>query len=227
MKSMADHLEEMPLFPLNTVLFPYAQVLLHVFEDRYREMIRHCMQYDQGFGIVLIRSGSEVGDTADPYLVGTAVRIVSVQTFDDGKMDVKVQGERRFRIRRMDDESKPYLVGQVEPVIEMEVEDTPRTDALVLKTREYVQDYIESYFSRFDMKIAKVKLPQDATALSFVVANFLQIENIQKQHLLETTDTLERITEMIPILEQHMQEAAMPQYTRLDRLQVEEFISPN
>ena len=224
---MAEHLEEMPLFPLNTVLFPYAQILLHVFEDRYREMIRHCMQNDQGFGIVLIRSGSEVGEPADPYLIGTAVRIVSVQTFDDGKMDVKVQGERRFRIRRMDEESQPYLVGQVEPVIEMVVEDTPRADALLIKTREYVQSYIESYFSRFDMKIAKVKLPQDATALSFVVANFLQIENIQKQHLLETTDTLDRISEMLPILERHLNENQTPDYVRVDWRQVEEFITPN
>ncbi len=224
---MAEHLEEMPLFPLNTVLFPYAQILLHVFEDRYREMIRHCMQNDQGFGIVLIRSGGEVGEPADPYLIGTAVRIVSVQTFDDGKMDVKVQGERRFRIRKMDEESQPYLIGQVEPVIEMVVEDTPRTDALLIKTREYVQSYIESYFSRFDMKIAKVKLPQDATALSFVVANFLQIENIQKQHLLETTDTLDRITEMIPILERHLHETETPDYVRVDWRQVEEFITPN
>lgn len=224
---MAEHLEEMPLFPLNTVLFPYAQILLHVFEDRYREMIRHCMQNDQGFGIVLIRSGSEVGEPADPYLIGTAVRIVSVQTFDDGKMDVKVQGERRFRIRKMDEESQPYLVGQVEPVIEMVVEDTPRADALLIKTREYVQSYIESYFSRFDMKIAKVKLPQDATALSFVVANFLQIENIQKQHLLETTDTLDRISEMLPILERHLNENQAPDYVRVDWRQVEEFITPN
>lgn len=224
---MAEHLEEMPLFPLNTVLFPYAQILLHVFEDRYREMIRHCMQNDQGFGIVLIRSGSEVGEPADPYLIGTAVRIVSVQTFDDGKMDVKVQGERRFRIRKMDEESQPYLVGQVEPVIEMVVEDTPRADALLIKTREYVQSYIESYFSRFDMKIAKVKLPQDATALSFVVANFLQIENIQKQHLLETTDTLDRISEMLPILERHLNENQTPDYVRVDWRQVEEFITPN
>lgn len=223
---MAQHLEEMPLFPLNTVLFPYAQILLHVFEDRYRDMIRTCLQYDQGFGIVLIRNGSEVGDTAEPYMVGTAVRIVSVQTYDDGKMDVKVQGERRFRIRRLD-ESKSYLVGQVEPVIEMELDDTPRADALVLKAREYIQLYIESYFSRFDMKIAKVKLPQDPTALSFVVANFLQIENIQKQHLLETTDTLERIADMIPILEQHMLEAAVPSYTKFSKEQADEWINPN
>lgn len=226
MSSMADHLEDLPLFPLNTVVFPYAQIQLHVFEDRYRELVRHCTQYDQSFGIVLIRSGDEVGGSAEPYMVGTAVRIVSVHTFDDGKMDVRVQGERRFRVRKID-ESRAYLVGQVEPVIEMEVEDTPRADALVLKAREYVQAYIENYFNRFDVKIAKIKLPQDATALSFVVANFLQIENLQKQHLLETTDTLERISEMLPILEQHIVEAKTPTYTKLSPDQLTDWIHPN
>src|SRR5688500_15065586 len=99
---MAQQLEEMPLFPLNTVLFPYASVQLHVFEERYREMVKDCLAYDMPFGIVLIRSGSEVGGAAEPYLVGTAVRIIKVHTYDDGSMDVQVRGERRFRIRRLD-----------------------------------------------------------------------------------------------------------------------------
>jgi len=226
MSSMGDRLEELPLFPLNTVLFPYAQLQLHVFEDRHRDMVRHCTQYDQPFGVVLIRSGKEVGGEADPYMVGTAVRIVSVHTFDDGKMDVRVHGERRFRVRRLD-EPRPYMVGWVEPVVEMEIEDTPRAEALVMRSREYVQAYIENYFARFDVKVAKIKLPTDPTALSFVVANFLQIENLEKQRLLETTDTLERLTDMIPILEQHMVEAKSPDYHKITRQHMEEWISPN
>ncbi|MCA0359986.1 MAG: LON peptidase substrate-binding domain-containing protein [Armatimonadetes bacterium] len=223
---MAGAAEELPLFPLNVVLFPYATLQIHVFEERYRDMVRHCLQYDQGFGIVLIKSGSEVGGPADPYLVGTACRIVSVQTYDDGTMDVKIQGERRFRIRKLD-ETKSYPVGYVEPVVELEVEDTPRADALTLRTREYLQAYIEAHFQREEIKVAKVRLPQDPTALSFVVANFLQIDNQQKQHLLEVTDTLERISEMIPILEQHMMEAKVPQYTKLTVQDLSEWTSTN
>lgn len=226
MPSMGHRLEEMPLFPLDTVLFPYAQLQLHVFEDRYREMVRHCTQHDQPFGVVLIRSGEEVGGQAEPYLVGTAVRIVSVHTFDDGKMDVRVHGERRFRVRKLD-ETKPYLVGYVEPLIELEVEDTPRAEELVLRSREYVQAYIENYFSRFDVKVAKIKLPTDPTALSFVVANFLQIENLDKQRLLETTDTLDRLSEMIPILERHMVEAKVADDHKVSPSHFREWIFPN
>lgn len=198
---MSSPMEELPLFPLNAVLFPYAEIRLHVFEERYREMLRHCVQFDTGFGVCLIREGDETGENADPYMVGTYARIVSVQTYDDGRMDVQVKGERRFRIRKID-ESLPYMVAQVEPVVEAEIEDTPRSDAIVLKAREYLEELITSHLSQFDFRIAKIQLPQDPTALSFNVANLLHLANIQKQHLLETTDTIERIGDMLPVLEQ-------------------------
>src|SRR5579863_7566944 len=111
---MSQELEELPLFPLSTVLFPYATVQLHVFEERYRQLVHDCLQLDTSFGIVLIRSGPEVGGQAEPYMVGTTVRITRVHTYDDGRMDIQVQGERRFRIRRIDN-TKAYLVGHVEP----------------------------------------------------------------------------------------------------------------
>jgi Lon protease-like protein len=223
---MGQRLEELPLFPLHTVLFPYAQLQLHVFEDRYRELIRRCLQYDLPFGVVLIRSGQEVGGTAEPYMVGTAVRIVSVHTYDDGKMDVRVLGERRFRVRKLD-ETQPYLVGWVEPVVELEVADTPRAQALVYRARECVEAYIEVYFAKFDVRVARIKLPQDPTALSFVVANFLQIDNLEKQRMLETTDTLDRLEDMIPILERHIEDAKSPAYFRLSREHLTDWIHPN
>lgn len=221
-----DDLEELPLFPLNAVLFPGAKTQIYVFEPRYRELIDWCLENDSGFGVVLIREGQEAGGPVDPYLVGTVVRLEGVQPFEDGTMNVQIRGERRFRIRRLD-ESRPYLVGFTEPVVELEVEDTPRTDALVLKVREYVEQYIESFFSRYDMKIARVHMPTDPTLLSFAVANFLQIENLDKQRLLETTDTVERIADMIPILEQHILEATPAELHKLTPEEMADWINPN
>jgi Lon protease-like protein len=223
---MGDELEELPLFPLNAVLFPYGKTQLHIFEDRYREMIRYCMQYDKDFGIVLIRSGKEVGGTAEPYMVGTAVRLESVQQFDDGRMDIKIRGERRFRIRKFD-ESRSFLVGYVEPLVELEVEETPELEELFMRAKDYVTSYIQSYFSRIDMKISTIKMPADPTALSFVIANFLQLENREKQRLLETTDTVERIEEIIPILEQHILEVKSPEVYKMDESHFAEWIHPN
>lgn len=201
---MPDQLRELALFPLETVLFPYASIQLHVFEDRYREMVRDCMEFDKPFGIVLIRSGHETDAHIEPYLVGTAVRIKQVHTYEDGRMDLHVQGEDRFRIRRLD-ESRTYLTGYVEPVVEAEAEDSPRTDALMLKAREDFQMLVEGLIARPGFNV-QVIFPTDPMALSFTIANLLPIENREKQSLLETTDTLERLARLIPILENQLLE---------------------
>jgi uncharacterized protein len=221
---MSAELEQIPLFPLSAVLFPYASVQLHVFEDRHRAMVQECIEYDRPFGIVLIRSSSN--GHAEPYMVGTMVRIMRVHTFDDGHMDVQVQGERRFRIRVLD-ESKPYLTGLVEPLIEMEVEDSPRADALIWKARESFQIWIKHLLARQDFNI-QIRFPEDTVALSFAIANLLPMENLEKQRLLETTDTLERLQGLIPILEEQILEAGKP--TNVFRLRPEdlsEWITPN
>lgn len=222
---MSQELEELPLFPLSTVLFPYATVQLHVFEDRYRQLVRDCLEFDTSFGIVLIRAGSEVGGDPDPYMVGTTVRINRIHTYDDGRMDIQVQGERRFRIRKIDD-TKPYLVGFVEPVVELEMEDSPRADALVMKAREDFELWIQRLISRNEFNV-QVKFPDDRVALSFAIANLLPIENLEKQRLLETTDTLERIQGLIPILEEQIIEAKPRTYFKLRAEDLQEWITPN
>ncbi len=226
---MAHELEELPLFPLNTVLFPYASLHLHIFEDRYREMIRMCLREDRPFGVVLIREGSEVGD-AEPYMVGTACRIKEVRTYDDGRMDIAVQGERRFRIREMDD-SLPYLMGRVEPVIEHEIEESDRADELLRRARDEFEALIRRAIEREEVRV-RVVFPSDPVVLSFTIANLLQMENLQKQRLLETTDTLERMEDLIPVLEQQIYEAGLlsPSETGFHRLSgtdLQEWIHPN
>lgn len=224
---MSHKLEELPLFPLNTVLFPYAAMQLHVFEERYREMVRECIEFERPFGIVLIRRGSEVGGgEIEPYMVGTAVRIVQVHQYDDGGMDLQVQGERRFRIRELD-ESRSFLVGKVEPVIELEVEETARAKELLYRAREEFELLIQKLFARQELSV-KVQFPPDPVVLSFTIANLLPMENLEKQRLLETTDTLERVEELIPILQtQNLETSAMPGFYRMTTSDLSEWSSPN
>ncbi len=221
---MADALEELPLFPLNTVLFPYAQVQLHVFEQKYRDLVKYCMENDACFGVVLTREGSV---EPEPYLVGTAVRIAGMQTLEDGNLDVRVQGQRRFRIRKFDEDSRPFLVGYVEPIVEMEVEDTPRANALTFRLKECVEEYIRIELRHYDFKIGQINLPSEPTALSFVVANLLKIENLDKQRLLETTDTIERMAEIVPILQQQIIEVHTTGAYRVTPGMLTEWISSN
>lgn len=220
---MSKKLEELPLFPLSTVLFPYAELYLHIFEDRYKEMIQMCLKEDRAFGVVLIRSGSEVG-RAEPYLVGTAVRIVGVHTYEDGRMDIHVRGERRFRIRNLD-EGQPYLMGQVEPVIEMEVEENSETFELLARAKEEVEALIQRVFARKEFDV-QVVFPSDPVALSFAIANLLPMENLDKQGLLETTDTLERVSALLPILESQILEVKQPFY-KIGSQELAEWITPN
>lgn len=215
----------MPLFPLHAVLFPYASIQLHVFEDRYRLMIQHCLEFERPFGIVLIRSGSEVGGTAEPYMVGTAVRVLQVHTYDDGRMDVRVQGERRFRVRRFD-EDRPYLVGWVEPVVELEAESTARGEALMSRAQEAFRTLIEGVFGRPEFRV-QIAFPQDPTAFSFLIANLLPLENLDKQRLLETTDTNERLGELIPLIEKQILEASTRRIYKIGYEELRDWVNPN
>lgn len=223
---MSGLLEELPLFPLHTVLFPYAQLQLHVFEDRYRDMVRSCVEFDRPFGIVLIREGSEVGGIASPYMVGTAVRILKVIPYDDGRMDIYVEGERRFRIRELDEDSQPYLVGRVEPVIEIEFEPNDQNDVLLVEAKDQFEQLIQKVFARQEFNVS-VKLPTDPVVLSFTIANMLHMENLAKQRLLETTDTMERMATLMPILQMQNLEAREPNYYRIGSEDLSEWITPN
>jgi Lon protease-like protein len=93
---------ELPLFPLNTVLCPGIALPLHVFEERYRAMVRHCLESSSPFGVVLIREGREVGTGAISFSgIGTIAEIRDAGSYDDGRYDLLVVGTRRFEIRRV------------------------------------------------------------------------------------------------------------------------------
>jgi Lon protease-like protein len=89
-----------PMFPLGTVLFPYALLPLHVFEPRYRNMMRHVLDGDREFGVVLIERGSEVGGGDARFDVGTIARIVQAAELPDGRYALSTVGLRRIRVRR-------------------------------------------------------------------------------------------------------------------------------
>ena len=103
---------ELPLFPLNTVLFPGQMLPLHIFEDRYRLMIRRCLAEDLPFGVVLIKRGTEVGAEAEPHEVGTIARILKSSHQSDGTIDIITVGQERFCIDRLIHD-QPYLRGEV------------------------------------------------------------------------------------------------------------------
>lgn len=94
------HLNGLAMFPLGNVLFPGMPLVLHVFEPRYRAMVRFCMNGDQRMGVVLIARGSEVGGGDIRHRVGTVGRIVDAVEFEDGRWGIGLLGEERIRVER-------------------------------------------------------------------------------------------------------------------------------
>src|SRR5471030_1250301 len=95
---MPDNNSWIPLFPLNTVLFPGGVLPLKVFETRYLDMLRECMKKQQQFGVVLIKSGQEIGIAAEPENVGCLTLITEWDMQDLGVMMLRTEGSQRFRI---------------------------------------------------------------------------------------------------------------------------------
>ena len=90
---------DLPLFPLNTVLFPGMPLSLHIFEDRYKRMIGECIDSGNPFGVVLIKRGQEAnGPLAEPHEIGCTARIIEVEPLSEGRMNIVVLGQKRFRI---------------------------------------------------------------------------------------------------------------------------------
>jgi Lon protease-like protein len=112
--------DELPLFPLNTVLFPGAALALHIFEARYREMVARCLETRSPFGVALIRRGREVGEHAEPHAIGTTALITRSNRLDDGRYEILAEGKQRFRILSRDQTTHSYQVGRVEILPEQE-----------------------------------------------------------------------------------------------------------
>ena len=189
--------DDIPLFPLHVVLFPDMPLPLHIFEPRYREMILRCREENTPFGITLIQSGADIGAEAVPRQVGTLARIAQYEEMTDGRMNILVFGEGRFRITRtMHD--KPYLSAAVTVIKEEETCDGQQGDfdevAALFRT------YLESLFAMTGRTLSTLQLPQDPEFLSYAIASVLQVPSSEKQALLEMTDTGQRLRREIEIL---------------------------
>jgi Lon protease-like protein len=134
---------ELPLFPLNSVLCPGIALPLHIFEDRYRELVRHCIDTTSPFGIVLIREGREVGTGAISFTgIGTIAEIRDAGRYEDGRYDLLVVGTRRFEIRHVLSGRRPYLMAEVD-VLEEEVGDESAAHRLAMAATRRFVTYLE------------------------------------------------------------------------------------
>jgi Lon protease-like protein len=192
---------DLPLFPLNTVLFPRMPLPLHIFEPRYQEMMTRCLRERIGFGVLLIQEGEEVGGAAEPFTVGTVARIINVQELDDGRMDMLTMGMVRFRLLKAYD-VHPYRSGDIE-LWEDEMGDTRRLPRLAQLAQHSYINYVAQLAELMNEEdsAAQIVAPQDPQVLSYTIAANLQIPNPDKQKLLEIETVQERLERELEILE--------------------------
>lgn len=105
---------ELPLFPLNTILLPGGHLRLKVFEPRYLDLVSDCLRSGEPFGICLIKSGSEVGEAAEPERMGTLAHIRKADMHEAGVFDIDIEGGERFGILSTRVGSNRLLVGEIE-----------------------------------------------------------------------------------------------------------------
>lgn len=189
-------MSELALFPLPVVLFPDSALPLHIFEERYRILIAECISHRFEFGINLVHEGkmSEIGCTA--------VVEKLVKKYDDGKMDIIVQGKQRYRLMQVKPESQSYMVGEVE-YLGLECGSIDQTLAQeTIRLHNTVIDMVYNDTNRH------ISIDSVATGVSFVLAQKSGMDLFQRQHLLEVTSENERLkllstyfTGIIPKLE--------------------------
>jgi len=179
---------QLPLFPLRTVLFPNMPINLHIFENRYQEMIRLCIDEKKPFGVVLIKKGKEAnGPLADPYPTGCTAQIVQMERLSEGRMNITAVGKERFTIHELDRTSKSYLLGNV-TIAALSVIDVPSLTAKSLELKEWVRRYLELLSQATSNAMDVRYLPNDPVSLIYISAAILQIPVEDKQPLLEVDD---------------------------------------
>jgi Lon protease-like protein len=243
---------EIPLFPLHTVLCPGIVVPLHIFEERYRALTRHCLETGEPFGIVLIRDGREVGATGRTLAlaqVGALVEIREAGRYPDGRYDLLAAATGRFAIESVDLDlaRAPYIVADVTP-LEDEVGDEARAERLAASAIRRFVRYLELMRIRegergeaLDIRVeldnvagaedvpddpsaapdadveapgevaespeiatTSLSIPDDPTVLSYLLSGIVQVELPRRQRLLEATTTVERLEELITLLDREV-----------------------
>jgi Lon protease-like protein len=194
----------LPIFPLGTVLFPGLVLPLHIFEPRYRTLVRDLMELpaDQTreFGVIAIRGGWEApanapggltaGGSLTLYDIGCTAEIRQITEHPDGRFDIVTVGRRRFRLRDVVSDPAPYLVGEVDLLGEP-AGDAASVERLATAVLDLFQRYIT--LMRRDAPDVGEQLPDRPAVLSYLVAASAALSLEDRQRLLAAEDTARRL----------------------------------
>ena len=188
----------LPMFPLGNVLFPHAQLPLHVFEPRYRALAETCLAGDGEFGVVLIERGSEVGGGDTRFSIGTVARIVAAGRLPDGRYLLATEGTRRLRVRE-------WLPDDPFPRAEVELLGEPGSPGDAGAARADVERLLKRVLA-MSAEVGDaptsidVVLHDDPAQAAFEAAAAAPIGPLDAQRLLELDDPGERLAQLRALL---------------------------
>jgi Lon protease-like protein len=195
MPDASRQIEEVPLFPLGTVLFPGGVLPLKVFEQRYLEMTKACLKDGSPFGVCLIREGLEVGTAAVPEKVGCLAIIEHWEMPHPGLFHLVARGGGRFRIRDMQVAANHLISATVDPI---------PPDAAAEAVDPLCRDVLKTIVERVGAERFPAPLElDDAAWVSYRLAEVLPLASSEKQALLELTDAAARLARLRAVLERH------------------------
>jgi|SRR5450755_1189390 uncharacterized protein len=187
------------LFPLSTVLVPGATLRLHIFEERYKQMIGECIAARRAFGVLLDRERRETGDELDPVDIGTAAEIQEVSLLPEGRLFIVTRGTRRFRVERVICK-QPYWSAEVE-FMDEPVGNAAAASRLRASAVDHFKDYLRALLPAPEPDVDRIELPDDAALSSYLIADAMQVDAAAKQRLLEARSAADRLRDEVLILD--------------------------
>ena len=194
--------DRLPLFPLGGVLFPEMLMPLHIFEPRYRLLVRRSIENERPFGIILGPEGLDAGGSVRSE-IGTSATIVGHSPLPDGRSFIVVRGVRRFHVAKIDTEVEPYLVAQVNW---LEDDDGAGAEQLADVAADAFSEYLNGIVAATNeprAEAAETKDMREGTPrdVAYRVASGLAIEPRERQRLLEAVSVEERLRSEIRLLD--------------------------
>jgi Lon protease-like protein len=215
-----ERIEKLPIFPLATVLFPGAILPLHIFEERYKMMMRYAIDNGGLFGLSYRRS-AKVGAETPPEVgqIGCVAKINAVMPLEEGRMNVLSTGIIRYKVVELL-QATPYPLARVETLVD-DLEPGADLSNLFVDLTELCKTFLEAAQAVNETNLpVNLELPDDPEDFSLIMASALPIENDAKQTLLELTSTRVRLTRL-----RHLVTRALTDYN--ERIKIQEIAKHN
>jgi|SRR5580698_6033891 Lon protease-like protein len=191
---MLNPVEEIAIFPLQTVLYPGGPLSLRIFETRYLDMVSRCLKEERGFGVCLIREGKETGP-AQVHVTGTLARIRDWSQGQDGLLNILARGERRFHIQSQHKQADGLNLAEVEWLPD-------EVPAALPEARQELAEILRQIILQVGAPYADGEgVYADAGWVGCRLAELLPLSLVQRQYLLELSDPLKRLEIIATLLQ--------------------------